>query len=74
MAAERVADMTIQELKALIDSAVERKMRVWSGPGKERPSNELWASMLKNIIKPAPGERTALELLREERDQWYSHS
>ena len=74
MAAERVADMTIQELKALIDSAVERKMRVWSGLGKERPSNELWASMLKNIIEPAPGERTALELLRVERDQWYSHS
>ncbi len=74
MAAERVADMTLKELKALIDSAIEEKLRIWPRQQPDRPHGELWASMLKNIIKPSPGEPSVLELLREERDQWYSRS
>ncbi len=74
MASERVADMTMQELKALVNSAIDERLRVWRVPRGNRPIADVWESMLENIIEPAPGEPSALDILREERDLWYSHT
>jgi hypothetical protein len=69
MAAERVADMTIKELKALIDSAIEEKLRVWPGQRRDRSVAEVLESMRKNIWTPPPGTKSTLEMLREDRDR-----
>ena len=74
MASERVADMTMQEFKALINSVVDERLRVWPGQRRDRPIADVWESMLENIIEPVPGEPSALDILREERDLWYSHT
>jgi hypothetical protein len=74
MASERVADMTIQELKALIDRKIEDRLRPGSDQRRDRPMEEVWESMLKNMIEPGPDEPSVLDMLREERNQWYSRS
>ncbi len=74
MASERVADMTIQELKALIDRKIEERLRPGSDQRRDRSIVKVWESVLKNIIEPGPDEPSVLEMLREERNQWYSRS
>jgi hypothetical protein len=74
MASERVADMTIQELKTLVNSAVDERLRIWTVPRGNRSIADVWKSMLENIIEPTPDEPSALDILREEREQWYSHT
>ena len=74
MASERVADMTIQELKALIDRKIEDRLRPGSDQRRDRAVEKVWESMLNNIIEPGPDEPSVLEMLREERNQWYSRS
>jgi hypothetical protein len=69
MASERVADMTIQELKALIKSAVDERWRVWPGQRRDRPVAEVLESMRQHIIKRAPGQPSTLQTLREDRDR-----
>lgn len=76
MASERVGDMTIKELRELINTTVEQHLmrNVWHTPRRDRPASDVWESMLANIIKQSPNEPTALEMLREERDQWYTNT
>lgn len=76
MATERVGDMTIKELKDLIHTTVEQHLGrgVWPPVVRNRSVAEVWESMLKNISKPTADEPSALELLRQERDQWYSNT
>jgi hypothetical protein len=73
MASERVGDMTIQELKTLIqsavDDAVDERWRVWPGQRRDRPVVEVLESMRKHIIKRAPGQPSTLQMLREDRDR-----
>ena len=69
MAAERVGDMTVKELKALIDSAIDEKLRIWPRKRQDRPVAEVLESMRKNIWTPPPGAKSTLEMLREDRDR-----
>jgi hypothetical protein len=70
MTNERVADMTMQELKALIDRTLEDRLRNgFRRRQQERPVAEVLESMRKNIIKRKPGQPSTLQMLREDRDR-----
>jgi len=74
--AARVADMSVEDLEALIARMIDQRLRNWP----ERPLRtgqalpEVWQSILNDILELAPGQPTPLELLREERDQWYKNT
>ncbi len=70
MASERVADLTMQELKALINRTIEDRLRLaWPGQRRNRPAAEVLESMRRHIWTPPPGAKSSLELLREDRDR-----
>jgi hypothetical protein len=70
MASERVADLTMQELKALINRTLEERLRLgFRHRQPDRPVAEVLESMRKNIIKRKPGQPTTLQMLREDRDR-----
>jgi hypothetical protein len=73
MAAGRVGDMSMQELRNLITAIVEQ--RVTSPQPKpyqqqgQRSMKEVLRSMRENLWTPPPGARSSVELLREDRDR-----
>ncbi len=67
-APERVGDMTLQELKAIINRTLDERSRVWPGQRTDRPVAEVLESMRKHIIKHKPGQPSSLDMLREERE------
>jgi len=69
MAAERVADMTVEELKALIDEVVERRIQEILKPKDTRSVEEILESIDRHMYTPPPGTPSTLELLREDRDR-----
>ncbi len=70
MASERVGDMTIQELRALINQTLEERLRRGvRRTQQERAVTEVLESMRKNIIKRKPGQPSTLQMLREDRDR-----
>lgn len=71
---ERIGNMTRRELEALINQIMDQRManQLWPGQRRDRPVKEVLESMHKNIIKPAPGDPSALDMLREDREQWYN--
>ena len=64
MAVERVSDMTLDELKALIDQRIHEAFK----PQDKRSVEEMLASIDRNMWTPPPGAKSSLELLREDRD------
>ena len=76
MAIERVADLTMQELRTLIGQMIDERMktRVWPRQSGSRVPEEVFESMRKNIIKPKSGEPSAVEMVLEDRDRWNSGS
>ena len=74
--AARVADMSVEDLEALIARMIDQRLRNWPDQPQRigRTAPEVWQSILDGILEPAPGQPTALELLREERDQWYKNT
>ncbi len=66
MISERVGDLTLKELKTMINSAVDERFRIWS-PRRDRPVIEVLESMRKNVWTPPPGAKSSLEMLREDR-------
>ena len=68
MASERVGDMTIDELKALIGEVVDQRLRGLETQKSKRSREEVLASIERNRWTPPPGSRSTLELLREDRD------
>jgi hypothetical protein len=64
MAVERVTDMTIDELKALIDQRIHQVLK----PQDARSVQEILESIDRNMWTPPPGAKSSLELLREDRD------
>lgn len=62
-------DMTFDELQALIDESVERKLQELLGVPDPRTLEEIFASIDRNMWTPPPGAKTSLELLREDRDR-----
>jgi hypothetical protein len=67
MAAERVGDMTLDELNQLIVRVVKRQLELIS-PAKKRTMDEVNASIRKHRITLPAGAKSSLELLREDRD------
>jgi hypothetical protein len=70
---QTITDMTRDELQALIISLINERLHGWpfqpQRTGLRTP--EAWQMILEGTIEPSVGEPSALDLLREERDQWY---
>ena len=70
MAAEqRVGDMTIEELKALINQAVEQRTSGVRQLGGKRSIAEINASVDKHLWTPPPDTPSLVVLIREDRDR-----
>ena len=75
-----IADMTLEELKRLIDRRIDERLGKMFGEFEiqeadlfeDEPDNrtlqEVFASIEKNRWTPPPGAKSSLELLREDRD------
>ncbi len=71
MADERVADMTMEELKRLIAEEVDRRLRIHEllkPPKDTRSVQEINESIRRHRHTPPPGSKSTGELLREDRD------
>jgi hypothetical protein len=68
MAAARIADMTLDELQAMIDRTVERRLQEILKPVDTRSVREILDSIDRHRWTPPPGTPSTLELLREDRD------
>lgn len=68
-----IADMTYDELQRLILTLINERLQGWpfqpQRTGLRTP--EAWQTILDGLIEPAPGEPSALQMLREERALWY---
>ena len=64
MAIQHVSDMTLDELKALIDQRIYEVFK----PQSTRTVQEILESIDRNMWTPPPGAKSTLELLREDRD------
>jgi hypothetical protein len=72
MAAERVADMTVRELKTLIELVVDQRMRMRTRPYRQqsnRPLSEILDEMRQIRIERGPGDPSVVEMIREDRDR-----
>jgi hypothetical protein len=69
MAAERIADMTREELQHLIDEAIDRRLGSLNKPKDTHSIQEINESIRKHRWTPKPGTPSTLELLREDRDR-----
>jgi len=72
MAAERVGDMTVRELKQMIAEEVDQRLRVHDllkPPKDTRSVQEILESIDRHLWTPPPGTPSTLELLREDRDR-----
>ncbi|MCB9453929.1 MAG: hypothetical protein H6672_21055 [Anaerolineaceae bacterium] len=60
--------MTLDELNQIIEDTVDRRFQVWSRPEEKRSVFEILDFIEKHRIIPPPGSKSALEMLREDRD------
>ncbi len=68
MASERIADMTLQELRIFIERVLDERLE-HENRSQRRSINEVLASMRENIIRPTANQPSTLQLLREDRDR-----
>lgn len=68
MAVERVGDMTLDELKVLINQEIDQRLQSLSLPKTTRTVKEINESIRRHRWTPPPGSKSSLELLREDRD------
>lgn len=70
MAAERVGDMTLDELTQIIEQVVDRRLRLqpMRRPKDPRSVEEILASIDRHMWTPPPGAKSSLEMIRESRD------
>lgn len=73
MADQKVSDMTVEELKALIAEVVDERLKLWLMPVKPVDKQRL-KKTLENIDRirwtPPPGSPTLSEMIIEERERW----
>jgi uncharacterized protein (DUF2267 family) len=67
MNTERVADMTIEDLKIFVTRIVNE--RLYQPPKDSRSLQEVLDSIDRHIWTPPLGAKSTLELLREDRDR-----
>ena len=70
-ALERVGDMTREELERVIVEVIRRDARPYpyTLPGDGRSFDEVFQSIVENVIELPPGAPSTRELIREERDR-----
>lgn len=68
MAAQRVSDMTLDDLRTFVEEVVDHRLQVLLKPADGRTIEEINESIRRNRWTP-PGAPSTLELLREDRDQ-----
>jgi hypothetical protein len=76
MASDRIGDMTMDELKAVIQQEIyvrhledERIKRLLTPPKDNRSVKEILESIDRHRFTPPAGSPSTLELLREDRDR-----
>jgi len=72
MVADHVGDMSKQDLESLVESVVDRRMRMRTRPYKQhsdRPLREIIQEMRDILIKRQPGDPSVVEMIREDRDR-----
>ena len=68
-----IADLTVDELKALIASVVDERMQYWRQPEPvidKVALKKLMDSIDSHRWTPLPGSPTLSQMIIEERDQW----
>jgi hypothetical protein len=68
MATNRIADMTEDDLNALIERVVDRHLQYLFKPKDMRSREEVLDSIDRHRITPSLGAKSPLEMLRENRD------
>jgi hypothetical protein len=68
MAIERVADMSLDDLQAFVDRAIDRRMQALLKPRDNRSVKEINDAIRKLRWTPPADAPSNLELLREDRD------
>lgn len=70
MAAPKITDMTVDDLKALIAEVVDERLHSWQQRPKDtRSVQEILAAMDRLRWTPPPSSPTTTELLGEDRDR-----
>jgi len=69
MVAQRVADMTLDELKVLVEEIVDRRILESLTPVEFRSVDEINEFIDQHRWTPPPGSPSNLELIREDRDR-----
>lgn len=69
METKLVKDMTVDELKAMIATVVDERLRNKEQRGEKRSLQEIFDSIDRHRWTPPPGAKSSLELLREDRDR-----
>ena len=72
MATEHIGDMSKQDLESLVESVVDRRMRMRTRPYKQhsdRPLHEIIQEMQEILIERKPGDPSVVEMIRENRDR-----
>jgi hypothetical protein len=64
-----IKDLTVEDLEAMIDEAIERKLGALLGTPDPRTLDEIFESIDRNMWTPPPGAKSSHELLREDRDR-----
>lgn len=68
MAAAKIVDMTIDDIKALITEVVDERLRNWWQQSRDtRSIEEVLAAMDRLRWTPPPGSPSTTELLQEDR-------
>jgi hypothetical protein len=69
MAADRVADLTMRELREVIRDVINEHLKTWPRPGDPRTTQEVLDSIDRNMWTPPEGSPSTLQFLREDRDR-----
>ena len=68
-----IAELTIEELKALIAEVVDERLQLWQkpqSPQKMRSPKDILERMDRIRLKSKPGEPTLSQMIIEERNKW----
>lgn len=70
--ANRVSDMKMSDLKALIESIVDARIKTHTHPYEQttaRPLSDMITEMQNLLIESKPGDPSVVEMIREDRDR-----
>jgi hypothetical protein len=69
MDTDRVADLTMQELREYIRKTVDERLKSWPRPYDPRTTREVLDSIDRHMWTPPAGSPGTHQLLREDRDR-----